>query len=184
MAKKHTFDDAQIENEMDIDTPQSKTAVKKAMLELQALGEELLALSPKKLKLLPLSDQLLAAMELAHKIKKGDTRRRQIQLIGKLMRSEDYEGIRRTLQDLALKERSQQLSPASTDTKHPEEGWRDKLLQDDAHLSEFLSAYPDCDRQHLVQLIRLEKGEGKKPKSSDKYKQRLLNTIKTIINNE
>ena len=56
---------------------------------------------------------------------------------------------------------------------------RDRLLQDDEALAEFLAAHPDCDVQNLRQLIRnarKEQAESKPPKA---YRQ-LFQLLKSL----
>ena len=89
------FDNDLTENE---ELHVSKTARKKQMQALQNLGERLVPLKPEKLEQLPISETLLDAIFLAKKTKQGNALRRQLQFIGKLMRSEDHEAI-----ELALK---------------------------------------------------------------------------------
>ena len=155
----------------------SKTAAKKTMQKLQALGEQLLQLSPKKLALLPLSSRLVEAIVQAKNIKKGDTLRRQIQLIGKLMRSENEQAIHEKLAQLKQQDRRYQANIASADQ------WCQRLLEDSTALSEFVAHFPDCERQQLTQVIRLAKTEVKKnPESRQgKYKQRLFKHVQTIL---
>ncbi len=65
---------------------------------LQRLGEQLVALPIGQLEVMELPDELLSAIELAHKIKSRSARRRQIQYIGAIMRHIDPEPIRAALE--------------------------------------------------------------------------------------
>ena len=65
---------------------------------LQSLGEQLVALPIGRLKAMELPDDLLTAIELAHKIKSHSARRRQIQYIGALMRHIDPQPIEAALE--------------------------------------------------------------------------------------
>ena len=60
---------------------------------MQEMGVKLTRLSVEKLKTLPLTEPLLAAILEAKRLKSHGAIRRQAQLIGKLMRSADYEAI-------------------------------------------------------------------------------------------
>jgi ribosome-associated protein len=158
----------------------SKTSVKKAMQELQSLGEELITISPKKRSRLPLSESLISEIELANKTKPGNARRRQIQRIGKLLRSEDLEGIRTSLEDMKQQDRHYQVDISQADN------WSTRLIEEEQALSLFLNQYPRCDRQHLIQLIRLAKkehlnNEATKKNPSNKYQQRLFKEINNIV---
>ena len=76
----------------------SRTQKKNEDRALQRLGEQLVALPPNQLKVMELPDELLTAIELAHKIKSRGARRRQIQYIGALMRHIDPQPIEAALE--------------------------------------------------------------------------------------
>ena len=68
------------------------------MEELQALGEELVALASDQVKRIDIPDDLRSAVSEAQRMTKHDeARRRQMQYIGKLMRSVEVEPIRAAL---------------------------------------------------------------------------------------
>ena len=71
----------------------SRTQKKNEDRALQSLGEQLVALPLGQLETMELPDELLTAIELAHKIKSRSARRRQIQYIGALMRHIDPQTI-------------------------------------------------------------------------------------------
>jgi len=78
--------------------PPSKTQRKRAMEELQALGEELVGLAPDRVRKIDLPDDLRAAVREAQRmLRRDDARRRQMQYIGRLMRDVDAEPIRAAL---------------------------------------------------------------------------------------
>src|SRR6218665_836857 len=72
----------------------SKTQLKKSMHELQELGAALVALPPERIAALPLSETLHAAIAEWRRTRSHEGRRRQMQFIGKLMRTTDPEPIR------------------------------------------------------------------------------------------
>jgi len=76
----------------------SRTQKKNEDRALQSLGEELVALPFGQLENVELPDELLTAIELAHKIKSRSARRRQIQYIGALMRHIDPQPIEAALE--------------------------------------------------------------------------------------
>jgi len=76
----------------------SKTQKKKEDRALQRLGEQLVALQPRRLDAMELPDEILAAVEFARKIKSHGARRRQILHIGALLRHVDPQPI-----EIALK---------------------------------------------------------------------------------
>jgi len=74
-------------------TSLSKTQRKRQMLQLQALGETLTALTEEQLNELALPELLLDAVLQAKRIHKRGALRRQLQYIGRLMREVDSEAI-------------------------------------------------------------------------------------------
>src|SRR6478609_9637017 len=96
----------------------SKTRRKEESHELQALGEALLEFSDAHLASLGLGEPLVEAIAAARRMRSHEARRRQMQLIGKLMRSADVE-----LARVALAER--QLGRARDSLAlHRAERWR------------------------------------------------------------
>ncbi len=116
---------------------------------------------------MPLDDDLADAFALAHKIKgKHEAYRRQVQYIGKLMRSRDPEPMQEALDKIRNKHNQ------ATAEFHKLEQLRDRLLSggNDA-LQDVLAEHPELaeEMQRLRQLIRQaakEQKENKPPKSS------------------
>lgn len=126
----------------------SKSEIKRDAEELKRLGAELTTLSSSQLAKIPLDETLRAAIELAQKIKR-EGRRRQLQLIGKLLRSRDEQAIRLAL--AKLKNRH----PEQTALLHKLETLRDRLIdQGDDAIAEVLAIASHADRQQLRSLIR------------------------------
>ncbi len=140
----------------------SKTRRKQAMLELQALGERLVALPPAVLERLDLPTALFDAVVEAQRITARGGRKRQIQYIGRLMREIDDEPVRASLTALDGKDASAKAA------FHAAEAWRTRLLDEgDTALTEFLDRCPDADRQHLRRLKRdavIERDGGRPPR--------------------
>ena len=140
----------------------SKSEIKRDAEALKDLGTELVELGKNALEKIQLDEDLLAAVELAQKIKK-EGRRRQMQLIGKMLRSRDVEPIRQALDKLKNRH-NQQVA-----LFHKLEQIRDRLIDDgDDAVAEVLNLWPDADRQQLRSLIRNAKKEkeGNKPPKS------------------
>jgi len=140
----------------------SKTQRKKEMHELQKLGTELVALSAPQLENILLDEKLRDAVLEAKRITSHEAKRRQMQYIGRLMREADVAPIRAQLDGL------NQGSAESAAAHQRVEAWRNKLLADDAALTEFATAFPGADLQVLRVLIRnsrKEKLEVKPPRS-------------------
>ncbi|WP_110648960.1 ribosome biogenesis factor YjgA [Salinicola peritrichatus] len=155
------------------DAPPSKTQRKKEMHELQALGERIIALDEATRARLPLSDDMLAAVEETGRIRSHEGRRRHMQYVGKLMRREDREAIRTAFE--AIDHEQVQRNAAF----HRLEQWRDRLIDDDDALEPFIEAHPQVDRQALRQLIRNARNERqreKPPTSARKLFQLLRDT--------
>lgn len=137
------------------DNPQekSKTQVKKEMHALQKLGENLTQLNQEQLATIPLPDNLRLAIVQAQGMKR-EARRRQLQYIGKLMRGTDTDEVQSAYD--ALQEKQSHNARAL----HLIEKWRDDLIQgDDKVITEFVTAFPDTDRQQLRHLVRGAKQE-------------------------
>jgi len=131
---------------------------------LQKLGETLVQLSPQRLREVPMPPELAEAVVTAQGIRSHGARRRQLQLIGKLMRQIDPAPIQAAL------DRFDSKSAAAIAEHHQAERWRERLLNEtDTAVTEFLDAHPGTDSQRLRQLIRSAQQElaaGKPPKSS------------------
>ncbi|MDX3775140.1 ribosome biogenesis factor YjgA [Chromatiaceae bacterium AAb-1] len=153
----------------------SKSQVKREMHALQALGEELVALSPAARAKVPLDDELKDALELADKLaKKREALRRHIQFIGRLMRSRDLEPIESALAVI------RNTNQAATRQFHKVENWRDRLLADNDAVTEFIAAYPDVDAQQLRQLLRNAKKEQEKQQPPKAYRE-LFQLLRPLI---
>ncbi len=154
--------DAESQDAAASDRP-SKSQKKREMHALQDLGEELVKLSQDRLDKLDLPDALYDAVMDARRFSKHEARRRQMQFIGKLMRDLDTEPIAEQLAEIKGE------SDAAKANFHTLERWRERLLADDAALTEWLAEHPSDDIQQLRNLIRnarKEATEGKPPKSS------------------
>jgi ribosome-associated protein len=140
----------------------SKTRRKREMHELQALGAALVELPEARLLALELDEALREAVLEAKRIRSHEARRRQIQLIGRLMRALDPAPIRAQL--AAIDGGSAQAVAAHRRL----EAWRERLLTDDAALTDFAAEHPRSDLQAMRTLIRnarKEQKEGKPPRA-------------------
>lgn len=142
----------------------SKSQLKRESTALQEMGEELVALPASKLAKIPMPDELAEAVALARKIKARGGLKRQLQYIGKIMRSIDAEPIEQALNEL------RNAAGKEAAKFHRLEQWRDRLIgEGDAAMGELLEEFPHADRQHLRQLIRnaqQEAARNKPPKSA------------------
>ena len=143
----------------------SKSELKRQMSELQKLGEELVEAPRDRVKRVPMPEDVLEAILMCQTITNHEGRRRQMQFVGKKMRTLDEEEvavIQRTIDSW------KGMSKADTATLHALERRRDKLLTDDKALTVLLEENPELDVQHLRTLIRnarKEQAENKPPKA-------------------
>ena len=140
----------------------SKSEIKRDAEELKRLGAELVDLGKNSLDKIPLDERLRNEIELAQRIKK-EGRRRQLQLIGKMLRARDVEPIQTALDKLKNRH-NQQVS-----LFHKLEALRDRLVEEgDDAIPSILALYPEADRQQLRSLVRnaqKEKAANKPPKA-------------------
>jgi ribosome-associated protein len=152
----------------------SKTERKRVMHELQALGERLIGLNSEQLAAIALPGSLHEAVEQARRITKHEARRRQLQYIGRLMRTVDPEPIREKLKVW------DGVSTEETARLHRIERWREKLLEDDAGLGALVHDHPGIDTQRLRALVRNARAEriaGRPPRA---YRE-LFRALRDII---
>jgi len=145
------------------DLPKSKTQLKQEMHDLQKVGKRLVELSRDRLLQLNLDEALLNAVLQAKKITQNGALRRQMQFIGKVMRSVDAAPIIAQLDAWAGS------SKQETAKLHLLERWRERLLGDEHALTALIESYPQADAQRLRTLIRnahKEQALNKPPRSS------------------
>ena len=148
--------DRQIRNELQDSNAPSRTALKNASENLQKIGEELLTLRADLFAGLPLPEKLREAILEAKHITSFEAKRRQAQLIGKLMRRLDPEALEAV--DAALRV-EQGLSMNDAMILHRAEKWRDSLIADDERLQQWIDEFPGTDAQRLRALIRQARRE-------------------------
>ena len=154
----HHYDD----NAEELNLPPSKTKIKQQMHDLQDIGEQLVELSADKLKQMDLPERLFDAVREMKRINKFGAQRRQMQYIGRLMRDVETAPIIAKLEAWSGK------SHRHIAWLHQLERWRDRLLENDAALTELLADHPEADAQRLRALVRnaiKEKELAKPPKS-------------------
>ena len=160
---KNTILPAETENEADLewDGP-SKSQRKRESTALQDLGEELVGLSKERLAKTDMPERLLEAILEAQRITAHGGRKRQLQYIGKLMRSAEVEPLQAAVDELKGQ------SAATTARQHRLEALRSKLMADEAAFKQLAEDYPAADIQRLRQLRRnaLKEAEQKKPPKS------------------
>ena len=143
----------------------SKSELKRQMDELQKLGAQLVAEPRDRVKRVPMPEDVKDAILACQTITNHEGRRRQLQFVGKKMRTlteEEVAVIQRTIDSW------KGASKAETAALHALERRREKLLSDDKALTQLLEEHPELDVQHLRTLIRnarKEQAENKPPKA-------------------
>jgi ribosome-associated protein len=126
----------------------SKTRRKEASHDLQTLGAALLEMQDEHVAGLGLGETLVDAIRAHRKMRSHEARRRQMQLIGKLMRSADVEPARQAIAEMQLGHARDSLA------LHRAERWRAELIAADDATTRFASEYPGADVQQLRALVR------------------------------
>nr|WP_315258123.1 ribosome biogenesis factor YjgA [uncultured Duganella sp.] len=143
----------------------SKSEAKRQSNALQKLGETLVEAPRDRVKRVPMPEDVLEAILMCQTITNHEGRRRQMQFVGKKMRTLDEE-------EIAVIQKAidswKGASKSETAAMHALERRREKLLTDDNALTTLLAENPELDVQHLRTLIRnarKEQAENKPPKA-------------------
>lgn len=143
----------------------SKSQLKREMTALQKLGEELVEQPKERVMRVPMPEDVREAILECQKIKDHEGRRRQLQFVGKKMRTleeDEVAAIHKVIDSW------KGASKAETAAMHALERRREKLLTDDKALTELKAQHPEVDVQQLRVLIRnarKEQAENKPPKA-------------------
>ena len=130
----------------------SKSALKREAQRLQKIGLALTKLKPDIRSRFDLPENLRQAIDTYLTINSREGSRRQMQFIGKLMRKVDVASIEAQLADF------EGQSAIARHNFHRLETWRDALTQDNRALTQFITEYPNVDRQTLRQLVKTAGG--------------------------
>ncbi len=156
----------------------SKSQLKREAKAIVDLGERLLDVPEQQLLQLPYQ-QIIDAVQACKKITKGNARKRQLQYIGKLIRSVGPEAIQKVVDrfDASSKEHNLQFQQLET--------WRERLINNDKNaMSEIMDRYPDLDRQHLRQLVRNAINEAEKEIQPPVNFRKLFQFLKSLSDNQ
>jgi ribosome-associated protein len=140
----------------------SKTRRKQEMQGLQEIGAALVELSAGQLRKLDLPETLRDAVLDYQRFPKHEAQRRQLQYIGRLMRTVDPEPIAAGLAELRGE------SAVATARLHRLEHLRERFLENEQVLQEIATDYPAADLTQLRQLRRntlKEREQAKPPKN-------------------
>ncbi len=151
----------------------SRSELKRDMEALQKLGETLVELKPSVLAKFPLDDELRDAISDAKRFEK-EAKRRQMQLIGKMMRSREPEPIQAALDLLNNKHGQQSIALKKMELL------RDQIVeQGDTAITSLIDEYPTANKQKLRQLARQAKKEKAAEKPAKAYRE-LFQYIKAL----
>lgn len=156
----------------------SKSALKRASHELQDLGEQLVAMPDSRLADIDMPERLRDALAAWKTTRSFEGKRRQLQYIGKVIRSVDVEPIREAVASFQLGHARDALS------LHEAERWRTELLADEkSALTRWVESYPDSDLQQLRTLIRNAKKDAalEPEKRSGRGFRELFQFIKKVL---
>ena len=154
----------------------SKSARKRAALDAQALGEQLVNLPAARLQELPLEESLREAIIAARAITARGGRARQLQLIGKLMRQIDVSPI---LGALAEPARARALE---TERDKRIAAWRDRLLDEGAVALKALRAWrPEVNVDLLAPILHQARDESLPEAQRLGSKRQLFRVLRTLL---
>lgn len=157
----------------ELDGRPSKTAQKKAVQRMRAMGEQLASLSVNQIKKLPVDERVKEALLELSEISSHEARRRQSQRVGKLLRIEDETAILEALSPRQGAKKNAQLTR-----------WIDRLLEQGDHaINDFVRQYHAAERhtlrQHLLRLQRdLTIGDNEAVQAASR--QKLVNYVKQV----
>jgi ribosome-associated protein len=145
------------------DSIKSKTQLKKEADDIQQFGIEISNLPNHKIKELSLSDEIIEAIIFYKEIKKNSAKRRQAQFLGKLLRDFDLSNVTQEMDTLKA------FSRLQVKFEHEAELWRDKLINDQSALNEFINEFQP-DLTNLNQTINAARKEFQSEKKSKNYR--------------
>ena len=143
---------------VDWDDRPSKSEVKRQLASLVDLARELVELPQKRLDQIPIDDDVLAdGIELARRITANSGRKRQIQFLGKRLRTIDVEPI------VAALNRQHENNQEATERHHLAERWRATIVSEGMPaIDQFIGEYPVAERSQLRALWQQSQKEASK----------------------
>lgn len=153
----------------------SKSQRKREMLELQDLGKALSELNSDQLSRIPLDDPLRKALDELQRIHSHEARRRQLQYLGKLMRTVDTAAIRHALAGV------QSGNQENTRRLHLAESWRERLVAEgDSAVTPLMERFPGAEAQHLRNLVRNARRDQEQGRNRG-HGRKLFRYLRTLI---
>ena len=159
----------------------SKSQLKRDMTALQKLGAELVAAPSDRVKRVPMPEDVLEAILECQQITDHEGRRRQMQYVGKKMRTLEPDEV--AVIQTAI-DSWHGSSKSETAALHAIERQRDRLLADDNALTALREKHPELDIQHVRNLIRNARKEQAEQKPPKAYREifQLLKELKKSTN--
>jgi ribosome-associated protein len=151
----------------------SKSQLKREALMLQDIGKQLIEQKQSMLDKLNLTPDLMDAIQEHKRLKQREAKRRHMQYIGKLMRDVDAESIQQAL------EKNKAGSDQQISHLHSVERWRDRLIEQDDAITDFLNEF-QADAQQLRQLVRNARKDQKEQKNRG-HSKKLFQWLKDTI---
>ncbi|MBN8715545.1 MAG: ribosome biogenesis factor YjgA [Pseudomonadota bacterium] len=157
----------------------SRSAQRRAALDVLELGEQLVALSAAQLARLPLPEDLLPHIREAQRITAHIAHKRQLAFLAKQMRKLD-DAVLDAIRDAMRKDG--EAARRETALLHRAEALRETLLGEtgDAALTDLLATYPQADRQKLRQLVRNAREERAKNKPPRAFRE-LFRALRDLL---
>ncbi|MCR6495652.1 DUF615 domain-containing protein [Thermomonas sp. S9] len=157
----------------------SRSAQRRAALDVLELGEQLVALSAAQLARLPLPEDLLPHIREAQRITAHIAHKRQLAFLAKQMRKLD-DAVLDAIRDAMRKDG--EAARRETALLHRAEALREALLGEtgDAALTDLLATYPQADRQKLRQLVRNAREERAKNKPPRAFRE-LFRELRDVL---
>jgi ribosome-associated protein len=171
LAMKREYDPNYPQMPSELEERKSKTRVKKEMIDLQKLGEQLATLPAAYLQKAGLPHELVEAVISMKNMSAHGARRRQMQHIGVIMRGVDPVQIKRGLDGFGHPRQTPEPLKTALD-----EFVRVLISGRDEHIEDFLKGYPTADRTRLRQLVR-----NAKPEESQARQTRAFNALKAYL---
>lgn len=143
------------------DNRPSKSQLKRESHALQTLGLEVAELSEARLAALDMPEALRDAIHEFRRTRSHEGRRRQLQYVGKLMRSSDEAVLREAVAAAKLGSAKETLA------LHEAERWRAELIANDEAMNRWMIEHPDTDTQQLRSLVRAARRDSAADKPRD-----------------
>ena len=155
-------------------TRESKSQRKRDAHALQQLGARLVAARPAQTAALPLAEALHDAIVMARGIRSHGAMRRQLQLIGKLMREADADAISAALDQDARHDK------AGVARMHAAERWRERLLEDQDALVQWRERFGEESGARVAELLPAAQAELTRGERGRRYRE-LFRHLRAVL---